>query len=227
MERTSYPNPAVVTASKNMVNIVGHAGARGWDTTHGMKEIKKGADKTKVCKIYNNIVCEDHVAAFKDRVPPSFGNKVFETPHYLYFTPAGEEMFRNFGVKNPQEMAKDFADALAKVSGAHLSKDDYDAAKAQIATAASHVKKDEIKKAIEIFTKLTKHANELVRPLGSKELASLESNGDARVETAIQTLGTNEEEGKKELKKVAEEYAPLACSKKAADILKLMAEKGR
>ena len=134
---------AVVTASKNMVCVVGHAGTgakNAWDTTHGMREVKKGAEKIKMCKIYTGIVCTDHV---------------------------------------------------------------------------------------EIFTKLAKNANELLQPMGTRELDALEASGTARVDAAIQTLGSNEAEGKKELKKVADEYGPLPCSKKAAEVLRLMAEKGR
>jgi hypothetical protein len=121
------------------------------------------------------------------------------------------------------------ADALAKVPGLHVAKDEYDGAKAQVVNGANLVKKDEIKKAIEVFTKLTKHANEMLRPLGTKELEALEMSGSARVEAAIQTMAqpNGEEAAKKELKKVADEYPPLNCSKKAAEVLKMMAEKGR
>ena len=67
------------------------------------------------------------------------------------------------------------------------------------------------------------------QPMGKKELDALSAGGDARYNTALQTLETanGEEQAKKELKKIADEYAPLPCSKKAAEILKLMAEKGR
>jgi hypothetical protein len=218
-----------VAASKNMVCVVGHAGAKGWDTTHGSKEIKQGADKVRVCKIYPNIVCSDHVDIFKERAGAVFGDKVFATPHHLYYTPTGEEMFRNAGVKSAQELAKDMTDALSKVTGTHVPKDEYDAAKAEIAKGAAHVKKDEIKKAIELFTKMANHKNVQLQPMGKKELDALSASGDARYNTALQTLETQggEEQAKKELKKIADEYAPLPCAKKAAEILKLMAEKGR
>ena len=221
---------AVVTASKNMVCVVGHAGTgakNAWETTHGMREVKKGADKVKMCKIYTGIVCSDHVEIFKERAYPVFKNKTFDMPHHIYYTPTGEELFRNAGAKTAQDLAKDFADALAKVTGKHVGKDEYDTAKGQVETAAGHIKKDEIKKAVEILTKLSKSPNELLQPMGTKELDALEATGNARVEAAMQTLQSSEDEGKKELKKVAEEYAPLQCSKKAAEVLKLMAAKGR
>jgi len=219
----------VVAASKNAVCVVGHGGARVWETTHGSKEIKQGTEKVKVCKIYGNIVCSDHIDIFKERCGAVFGDKVFATPHHLYYTPTGEEMFRNAGVKTPQELAKDLADALSKVSGTHVSKDEYEAAKTEVAKGAALVKKDEIKKAIDVFTKLANHKNAQLRPMGTKELDALAASGDARYNAALQTLETNggEEQAKKELKKIADEYPPLPCSKKAAEILKLMAEKGR
>jgi hypothetical protein len=227
VEKGTYPNPAVVTASKNFVCVVGHAGAKVWETNHGSREIKQGTDKVKVCKLYSGITCADHVEIFKERAHPVFKNKTFETPHHLYFTPNGEEMKRNFGVFSPQDMVKEFNDILAKVPGTHISKDDYEGARTQVNQGAAHVKKDEIKKAIAVFTALTKHKNEMLRPMGQRELDALEASGGARVEAAIQTMGSNEEEGKKELKKVAEEYVPLACAKKAEEVLRLMAEKGR
>ena len=217
----------MIAASKNLVLVVGHAGAKVWDTTHGSREIKKGTEKFKVCKIYEGIVCEDHVEVFKDRTPPLFKNATFNMPHHLYFSPAGEELFRNWG--SQVELLKDFETALAKVPGTHVAKGDYDAAKGQVAQGAALVKKDEIKKAIDVFTKLTNHKNELLRPLGTKELEALEASGNARYEAALQQMETQngEEQAKKELKKLADEYSPFPCSKKAAEVLKLMAEKGR
>jgi hypothetical protein len=229
-EKGTYPVAAVVTASKNMVCVVGHAGhgaKNAWDTTHGMREVTRGKEKIKMCKIYTDIVCTDHVEIFKERAYPVFKNKTFDMPHHIYYTPTGEELFRNAGTKTAPDLIKDFEAALAKVQGKHLSKDDYNAAKGNIATAAAHIKKDEIKKAIAIFNKLAKDPNELLQPMGTRELDGLEASGNARVDAAIQTLTSNEEEGKKELKKVAEEYGPLPCSKKAAEVLRLMAEKGR
>jgi hypothetical protein len=213
-----------------MVCVVGHAGTgrqNSWDTTHGSREVKQGTEKVKMCKIYTGIVCSDHVEVFKDRTPPLFKNQTFAMPHHVYCSPAGEELFRNAGAKTAADLTTDFATALAKVGGLHVSKDEYEGAKKVVAHGANFVKKDEIKKAIEVFTKLTQHANELLRPLGTKELDALEASGSARVDAARETLQSSEEQGKKELKKVADEYAPLPCSKKAAEILKLMAEKGR
>lgn len=230
MERTTYPNPAVVTASKNLVCVVGHAGTgakNAWETNHGSREVKRGGEKVKMCKHYTGIVCSDHVEFFKERVPKVFGNNVFNMPHHVYYNPGGDELFRSEGSKNPQEMAKEFADALAKVGGTFATRDEYEAAKAQVADGRALVKKDEIKKAIDVFSKLTKHKNDRLHVMGTKELEALNASGSARVDAAIQTLGTSEAEGKKELQKVADEYPPLACAKKAQEMLKLMAEKGR
>jgi len=210
-----------------MVCVVGHGGAKVWDTTHGSREVKQGTEKVKMCRIYTGIVCSDHVEIFKDRTPPLFKNQAFAMPHHVYCSPAGEELFRNAGAKTAAELAKDFADALGRVVGNHLSKDDYESAKKVIANGANFVKKDDIKKAIEVFTKLSQNANELLRPLGTKELDALEASGSARVDAAMETLKSSEEQGKKELKKVADEYVPLPCAKKAAEVLKLMSEKGR
>jgi hypothetical protein len=232
VEKTTYPNPAVVTASKNMVCIVGHAGTgakNAWETNHGSREVKRGAEKVKMCKHYTGIVCSDHVEFFKQKVPKVFGNKTFNMPHHVYFSPNGEELFRSEGVKNPQELSREFAEALGKVGGSFVTKDDYDGAKAAVADGQALVKKDEIKKALDVFTKLTKHKNGMLHVLGTKEIEALEAHGSARVEAALQTMQNQggEEQAKKELKKVAEEYAPLACSKKAQEVLKLMSEKGR
>ncbi|HZN62046.1 MAG TPA: hypothetical protein VFC90_06540 [Planctomycetota bacterium] len=232
MERSAYPNPAVVTASKNLVNVVAHAGTgarNSWDTNHGTKEIKQGTEKVKVCRLYNSLVCSDHVEIFKERLPVVYGDKTFPTPFHIYYSPAGEELFRSEGAVTAQQLAKEMTDALAKVPGNHISKDEYDGAKKELSGGAALVKKDEIKKAIELFTKMTKHKNEMLRPMGQKELDALEASGHARVQAALQTLENQggEEPAKKELKKVADEYPPLPCAKEAAEILRLMAEKGR
>jgi hypothetical protein len=167
------------------------------------------------------------VEIFKDRTPPLFKNQTFAMPHHVYCSPSGEELFRNAGTKTAADLTTDFTAALAKVGGLHVSKDDYDGARKVVANGASLVKKDEIKEAIKVFTKLSQHANELLRPLGTKELDALEASGSARVDAAMETLKSSEDQGKKELKKVADEYGPLPCAKKAAEVLKHMAEKGR
>lgn len=227
MEKSTYPNPAVVTASKNIVCVVGMAGHKGWETNHGSREVKQGGEKVKMCKHYTGIVCTDHVETFKELTPKLFGNKVFPMPHHIFYSPGGEELRRSSGVVDAKQLAQEFAEALAKVSGTFLTRDEYEAGRSQIAAGLALVKKDEIKKAIDVFTKLTKHKHDRLVAMGAKELQALDAGGSARVDAAIQTLQSNEAEGKKELKKVAEEYAPLDCAKKAQEVLKLMAEKGR
>jgi hypothetical protein len=227
VEKSTYPNPAVVAASKNMVCVVGHAGHKGWETNHGSRDVKRGADKVKMCRHYTDIVCIDHVETFKQLTPKLFGNKAFDMPHHIFYSPAGEELRRSSGVVEAKQLAQEFAEALAKVTGNFVAKDEYEAAKTQVAGGLALVKKDEIKKAIDVFTKLTKHKNERLAAMGMKELHALDAGGSARVDAAIQALQSSEEEGKKELKKVADEYQPLACAKKAQEVLKLMAEKGR
>ena len=98
------------------------------------------------------------------------------------------------------------------------------------AAALALVKKDEIKKAIELFTKMTKHKNEMRGRWARRSSTRLESSGHGRVQAALQLMesqGGEEAKAKKELKKVADEYPPLPCAKEAAEVLRLMAEKGR
>lgn len=230
VEKTAYPNAEVVSASRNMVCVVGHTGAsKDFSTNHGTKEIKVGGEKVKVCKIYPGIACSDHVEAFKERAQALFKGAKFATPHHIYFSPAGEEWARNAGGKAPGELAREFGEMLAKVNGTHVAKDEYDGAKSQIETGRSLVKKDEIKKAIESFTKVAKHKNERLQVLGTREMDALGAAGDARFQAAMQTMESQngEEKAKKELKKLADEYAPLACAEKAKEILRQMEEKGR
>jgi hypothetical protein len=172
VERTAYPNPAVVAASKNLVCVVGHAGTgakNSWDTNHGSKEIKQGTEKIKVCKLYNSLVCSDHVEIFKDRVPAIFGDKVFPTPTHVYYSPAGEELSRVPGAITPQALAKDMNDAVAKISGNHISKDDYDAAKKERggARAREERRNQEGDRAVHQDDQAQERD---ARPLGQKEL---------------------------------------------------------
>src|SRR5262245_38152540 len=229
VEKSAYPNAEVIAVAKNMVCLVGHGGAKDFPTTHGTKEVKVVSEKVNVCKIYAGISCSDHVDVFKERVPPLFKGQKFPTPHHVYFSPSGEELLRNSGPKEPGELAKEFADMLAKVGGTHVPKDEYDGAKSQIDAGKALAKKDEIKKAIEAFTKVSKHKNERLQALGTKELDALSAAGDMRLQAATQTMESQggEEKAKKELKKIADEYAPFACAEKAKEILRQMKEKGR
>jgi len=226
-EKGTYPNAAAVAASKNVVFIVGHLGAKNWDTNHGSKEIKKGAEKVKVCKIYSSITCDDHVTIGKEKAGDFFGDKVFATPTHIFCEPSGKEMTRRAGAITAPELVKEVEAAVAKITGPKMSKEEYDTALSSIKQGQDLVKKDEIKKAIEAFTKLSKSPNEKVHALGEQELKSLDESGTARFDAAVLLLESNEEQGKKELVKIAKEYPPLACAKKAEEVLKLMAEKGR
>lgn len=226
-EKGTYPNAAAVAASKNAVFIVGHLGAKSWETNHGSKEIKKGSDKVKVCRIYGSITCDDHVTIGKEKASDFFGDKVFATPTHIYCEPSGKEMTRRPGVISAADLVKDVDAAVAKVPGPRMSKEEYDTAMSSIKQGQDLVKKDEIKKAIEAFTKVSKNPNEKVRALGDQELKSLDESGTARFDAAVQLLESSEEQGKKELQKIAKEYPPLSCAKKAEEILKLMADKGR
>jgi len=226
-EKGTYPNPAAVAASKNVVFIVGHLGARGWDTTHGTKEITKGKEKVKVCKIYASLTCDEHVAIGKQKASDFFGDKVFATPTHIFCDPSGKELSRRPGAINAPDLVKEIDAAVAKVPGTRVSKDEYDTAMVSMNQAQACVKKDDIKKAIEAFQKVAKSPNDRLRELGEKELKALDESGNARCEAAERLLESSEEQGKKELEKIAKEYPPLACAKRAQEILKLMAEKGR
>jgi hypothetical protein len=209
------------------VFIVGHLGAKSWDTNHGSKEILKGKEKVKVCKLYNSITCDDHVAIGKEKAADFFGDKVFPTPTHIFCEPSGKELSRRPGSITAPELVKEVDAAVAKVTGPRMSKEEYDSAMASIQQGQGFVKKDEIKKAIEAFTKISRNPNEKVRALGEQELKNLDEAGTARFDAAVQLLESSEEQGKKELQKIAKEYPPLSCAKKAEEILKLMAEKGR
>ncbi|HTF56268.1 MAG TPA: hypothetical protein VK661_03295 [Planctomycetota bacterium] len=207
--------------------IVGHLGAKSWTTNHGSKEITRGKEKVKVCKIYNSITCDDHVTIGKEKASDFFGDKVFATPTHIFCEPSGKEISRRPGVINAADLVKEVDAAVAQVPGPRMSKDEYDTTLTSIQQGRDFVKKDEIKKAIDAFTKISKNANEKIHALGEQELKSLEDSGTARVEAAERLLESNEEQGKKELQKIAKEYPPLSCAKRAEEVLKLMAEKGR
>jgi len=204
---------------------VAHLGARGWNTTHGTKEIKQGKDKYKVCKIYSTITCDDHVETGKTKWNDFFGDKTVPLPQHVFVDASGKELSRKAGSVTGPDFVKLINEAVAKVEGAKVPKGDYDGARSAIRDGEALVRKDEIKKAIAAFTKVTKSTHPSLAKLGDDQLKGLQVSGDARVEAAIQQMGTNVDEAAKVLKKVADEYKPLECATKAADILKAMAEK--
>lgn len=204
---------------------MGHLGHKGVKTTHGSKEIKKGKDKVKVCKIYTTITCEEHIEIAQAKWTDFFGEQRVALPQHVFVDAAGKEFTRRAGSMSAQDLAKEITDTSAKIEGDKVPKGDYEAARTAIQDGLEAVKAEEIKKAIAAFTKVTKSPHSRLHPLGEGQLQNLQVSGDARIEAAVQLTGTNLEEAKKTLRKIADDFKPLECATKAAELLKAIEKK--
>lgn len=209
-----------MNAAKQAVCVVGHM-----ETKHGTVDVpQKDGKPAKRCRIYKTITCDDHVNIAK-AVYGNFFNGKFATPHHIWVGPDGKELFRRGGTLGAADFIKDCEKATALVPGPKATKGEYDAARATIAEGADHETKGAVKKAIEAYQKVAKGKVERLRSLGEEKLTALNAAGGAAVDEAVARAATEEKEARAALKRIADEYKPLECAKKASEALKALDQK--
>jgi len=222
MESSTYPDKKVIAASRNFVNLVGHS-----ETTHGTKEVVVGREKKKMCKAYPGIACEQHVKCYEASSKFEFEGGRIGMPVTIFCDPSGKEL-KEVGRKNSMgssELIKKMDEATAKVPGEKIGYDAWNGARKLLADGDAAFEKEEYKKAIDAFAKVQKMKQKALKALGDEAMKRVEERGDARLKEAQEKIESDKEEAKKLLKKVAEQFKPLECAKKAADALKALEEK--
>ncbi|MBI4564797.1 MAG: hypothetical protein HY716_08925 [Planctomycetes bacterium] len=208
MEGKTYKDASIIEASRNAVFIVGH-----WEDKHGNQER---------CRIYSTIRCREHADIARLKFTDFFGQRVFATPHHIWLHPDGQELFRKSGALSADAFKKLMEQAQAKVSGPRISKAEFGKIQKQFDDAENAVTQGEIRKAIETLNRLATHEAAAARRWAAEQLKQLDARGDRDVEYAKSKIeaGVEIEESKDLLKKIAEDYRPLECSRKAAEVLK-------
>lgn len=214
MAGSAYPDPKLIEASKNVVNVVQHN-----ETAHGEREIPMGKEKVKVCTVYGTIPCSAHTG--NGNAVGKFVNGSFGVPLTIFCDPTGKELFRKTGAMGGGEVAKQMQEALAKVPGEHAPLSAWQQAKKDIAEGDAAFEKGDLKKAVECYGKPAKFRIKALKELSEKSLAPVIAKIEQMLKDALAL--ENVEEKKKALKKIADDFKPLevaAKAKKELDSLK-------
>jgi hypothetical protein len=207
-------------ASQKVVTLVGIL-----DRKHGSIPVTINGRREKRCSIVQSMTCEEHFL-IADHAYKEF----FEATGQVFcvaLDPRGKNPTKPVPTPSGDAYAKVVEEALAKIDGTSISKADYDAVIPQIDAAAGAVARGEIHKAIEALQRASKTSVEKLRRMAEERLQELDGRGDGLIEEARQLLEKDPAKAKEILRRVASQYPPLACAKKAEELLKSTSEKGR
>jgi hypothetical protein len=215
-----HRNKPAIEASLKVVNVAGIL-----DQKHGNVTVNVNGRKEKRCSIFQSMTCEEHFKiadyAFLNGFASSTG-QVFVCVFNSYAKRPTKP------VQNPggEGYVKIVEEALKKIDGYTISKWDYDAFMAQMDAGKAAEAKD-LHKAVEIYVKASKNEQARLAALALTRVQELDQQGAAIVADAEKLAAQDPGKAKEALRKVIREYAPLECSKKAAEVLKLISEKGK
>ncbi len=212
MESSTYPDKKLIEQSRNWVNVICHSG-----TAHQVDAIVGGKQVT-VCKAYWGIPCSVHDDMYKkasSKYPDITG-----VPCTVFASPDGKEIERKAGGMSGSELAKKMEKILAGIPGEKLSAVEWKYAKQIVDQGDAHLEKGEYRKANEAYTKVSKLPKKALKDQGAAALEKLNAKGLELIEEAKGKLESEKDAALKLLKKVADEFKPLACSKDAAELIK-------
>ena len=116
-------------------------------------------------------------------------------------------------------------EALKKIDGTTVGKLEYDAFMAQMDAAKAFQDKGHLSKAIDLLVKAAAHPSGRLAPLADQRVRELNEQGSGKVSEAETQATKDVAKAKMILKEVIRDYAPLDCSKRAAEVLKRLNEK--
>lgn len=214
MSDSTFTDPKLVEMSKNFVNVIAHS-----ETSHGEHEVLVGREKTKLCNDYYNIPCSVHTKGWS--AVGKFFQGTFGTPSTVFADPSGKELAKHQGGMATGELIKKMNEALAQVPGekAHLAL--WQAAKKFAADGDAFLAKGETKKAVDAYGKLARMKGAAFKAMSDEAAARANEAGEKALKEALAL--ENVEEKKKALRKIVDDYKPLAVSltaKKELDGLK-------
>jgi hypothetical protein len=206
MSDSTFTDPKVVEMSKNFVNVIAHS-----ETSHGDHEVLVGREKMKLCNDYYNIPCSTHTKGWS--AVGKFFQGTFGTPSTVFADPTGKELSKHQGGMGSGELIKKMTEAVAQVPGdkAHLAL--WQAAKKLAADGDAFLAKGEIRKAVEAYGKLSRIKGAAFKTMSDAAAARAAEAGEKALEAALAL--ENLEEKKKALRKIVDDYKPMAVSTKA------------
>jgi len=209
-----------VDASIKGVTLVGIL-----DRKHGSIAVNVNGRREKRCSIVSSLTCEEHFLIADHACKEFFEGQ--GTVLSVALDPRGKNPTKPVTTRTGEEYVKLLEEALAKIDGQSISKADYDAVIPNLDAADALVAKGEVRKAIETVQKAAKTPVEKLRLMTEEKLNEIDGRGENLVEEARQLLEKDPVKAKDILRRVASQYPPLACAKKAEELLKSAAEKGR
>jgi len=221
MESSTLPDGQVITATSDIVAVASHV-----DNDHGTIDVVENGVKVKRCSIYPNLSCEDHVRT--SEVGKIYLKGRFAAPVSLWCDPAGKEMFRKSGFRQPEAFLGDLKEALSKVAGARVAKADYDRQAIPLEEAELALSNGNYRVAIEGFLAASKGSIESLRKSAEGALEGIGKTGDnllARGKAAIES--GRKDKARELLKLVAGEFGALECGRQAAELVKSLELDGK
>ncbi|HEY3226055.1 MAG TPA: hypothetical protein VGK61_03545 [Planctomycetota bacterium] len=212
MESSTYTDKKYIEASRMWVNVACHN-----ETGHEVDAMIAGK-KVTVCERYWNIPCDAHSKGSSAARGKYTG--ITGVPCTVYADPEGKELSREVGGKSASELIKIQEKVLEKVPGDHVSVVEWNQAAKLLADADAAFEKGEWKKAVEGYTRVSKLPKKVLKEKGTAGLDKLETKGRELITEAKEKIATDKEAARKLLRKVADDFKPLACAKEAAAALK-------
>jgi len=207
MSDSTFTDPKVIELSRNFVNVIAHS-----ETAHGDRDAVVGKEKTKLCNEYGNIPCSVHTKGWSTAVG-KFINGTFGTPTTIFADPKGKEIGKAEGGLSAKDLISKMNDALAKVPGDHIPTTLWQTARRLVADSDGWLAKNEPKKATECLVKLGKIKGAPIKAIADEAVERANEAGRKALQAAL-ALGADEEK-KKALKKVIDDYKPLEVSVEA------------
>ncbi len=214
MAESSFVDPKVIELSKSFVNVVAFS-----ETTHGEKEVFIGKDKVKLCNEFHTIPCSTHTEGAKSVGRFVTGN--YTVPVTWLCDPSGKELIKAQGGLSSGELMKKMNEALVKVSGEKATLPMWQLARKTIEDGDAAFEKRDYKKALDCYEKVAKMRGSAFKKMSDEALERTNADGEKLLKDALAI--ENVDDKKKALKKLAEDFKPLACSvtaKKELDALK-------
>jgi len=208
-----HRNKAAIAASLKTVNVIGIL-----DMKHSKITVTVNGRKEKRCSIVPSMTCEEHfkISDYAHLEGLEVSGQVFVS----VFTPEGKKPTKAVGNPGGDGYIKIVEQALAGLTGERISKADYETAIPHYDAAIDLVGKGEVRKGIELLSKVAKHKVEKFRRMGEEMLHQLDMAGEGQIEQARRLMADDPAKAREILRKVAEQYVPLACAGKAQEALK-------
>jgi len=211
-----FIKPQYIQQSRNWVNVIVCK-----DTGHGEEEVQVSKDeKVKRCKRYWGIACETHVKA-AECIGKISKETNFTIPLSWYLDTTGREIGKKGGaVLSGSEIGKGMEKAMAVCTGDRISYPEWMGYMKARKDVKEGIEKGEWKRAMTGCNILRKAKTKLLEAEGKEAMNKLSEKGDELLKEAQDLVATDKEKAKKMLTMLSNDFKPLMCSGRAADMLK-------